>query len=369
MQISVTDMHTAGEPVRIITNGYPHLRGETILQQRRDARENHDLLRRALMLEPRGHSGMYGVIPVRPSSSAAAVAALFTHNEGYSTMCGHATIALGRWAIEAGVVQPKEPLTTFALELPCGIVNVHVTVRDGKVLSTSFDSVEAYLTHPDFEVETRNGPIKIDVAYGGAFYALVPSSILGMDFFRTPIAALVQAAIEITDSARQRITFQGWDPDLSFLYGTILTDDASGAEDTYNLCVFGEGQIDRSPTGSGVTARMARDHARGSIQANVSRRFFGPTGIPFTAAIIDDTITPTLSRGVVVRVEGSAFISGTSVFTLDVNDPFAYGFSLPKLFSELANRPMLDGGKLRRGMSANEAGADAQSPARLGAEK
>jgi len=283
---------------------------------------------------------MYGVIPIRPSSSGAAIGALFTHNAGYSTMCGHATIALGRWVIETGVVKPKEPLTTFALELPCGIVNVRVKVRDGKVLSTSFDSVEAYLTHPDFEVETRNGRIKVDIAYGGAFYAILPSSLLGMHFLTTPIPALVHAATEITDSVRKRITFQGWEPDLSFLYGTILTDDASGAEDTYNLCVFGEGQIDRSPTGSGVTARMVRDHARGSIQANVLRRFFGPTGIPFTATIIDDTITSPLGRGIVVRVEGSAFISGTSVFKLDVNDPFAYGFSLPNVFRELVDRPV-----------------------------
>src|SRR5262249_17166331 len=283
---------------------------------------------------------------------------LYRTKAGSSKMWRHATIALGRWVIETGVVKPKEPLTTFALELPCGIVNVRVKVRDGKVLSTSFDSVEAYLTHPDFEVETRNGRIKVDIAYGGAFYEILPSSLLGMHFLTTPIPALVHAATEITDSVRKRITFQGWEPDLSFLYGTILTDDASGAEDTYNLCVFGEGQIDRSPTGSGVTARMARDHARGSIQANVLRRFFGPTGIPFTATIIDDTITSPLGRGIVVRVEGSAFISGTSVFKLDVNDPFAYGFSLPNVFRELVDRPVHHQRSLSCGLGRRELRTD-----------
>lgn len=346
MNISVTDMHTAGEPVRIVTDGYPELTGTTILQKRSDAKENYDGLRRALMLEPRGHSGMYGVIPVLPSSPKAAMGALFTHHEGYSTMCGHATIALGRWLIETGAVPMKEPQTSFALELPCGIVNVHVEVRNGRILSTSFDSVHAYLTHPDFLVETRHGYIKVDIAYGGAFYAIVASSKLGLDFFRTPINTLTDAAIEITEFVRKRITFVGWDPDLSFLYGTILTDDARGADDTYNLCVFAEGQIDRSPTGSGVTARMARDCARGALGPNVRRRFFGPTGIPFTASIMDETIASVHGRGAIVRVEGSSSVSGKSVFRLDPDDPLTYGFSLPKTYQELLGRSSISGTEL-----------------------
>src|SRR3954454_2864245 len=147
MELHVTDMHTAGEPVRIVTGGYPELRGATILDKRREARELHDHLRRELMLEPRGHAGMYGVIPVRPSTSDAVIGALFTHNEGYSTMCGHATIALGRWLVESGRVTATEPETRIALELPCGTVQVTCRLEGGRVIATAFDSVPAFLSH------------------------------------------------------------------------------------------------------------------------------------------------------------------------------------------------------------------------------
>ena len=133
--LSYIDMHTAGEPVRIVTGGYPALAGETMLAQRRDARENHDHLRRAMMLEPRGHDGMYGVIPVRPSHPGAVLGVLFTHNEGYSTMCGHATIALGRWVVEQGLVPMVEPVTRFTIEAPCGPLALSCTVENGAVTS------------------------------------------------------------------------------------------------------------------------------------------------------------------------------------------------------------------------------------------
>src|SRR4051794_41053924 len=172
MELHVTDMHTAGEPVRIVTGGYPTLAGATILDKRREARERHDHLRRALMLEPRGHAGMYGVIPVAPSTPDAVLGALFMHNEGYSTMCGHATIALGRWLVESGTVPAVEPETSIALELPCGVVRVTCRVENGRVISTAFDSVPAFLSHRDVEVEVEVdglGRVRLDIAYGGAF--------------------------------------------------------------------------------------------------------------------------------------------------------------------------------------------------------
>jgi len=195
-------MHTAGEPVRIVTGGYPELLGATILEKRREARELYDHLRRALMLEPRGHAGMYGVIPVKPSTPDTVIGALFTHNEGYSTMCGHATIALGRWLVESGSVTATAPETQFALELPCGTVRVTCRLEGGRVISTAFDSVPAFLSHRDVALAVDGlGTVCLDIAYGGAFYALLHSSTLGLDFFRTPIADLVRAASAITDGS------------------------------------------------------------------------------------------------------------------------------------------------------------------------
>jgi trans-L-3-hydroxyproline dehydratase len=337
MELRVTDMHTAGEPVRIVTGGYPALRGATILDKRREARERFDHLRRALMLEPRGHAGMYGVIPVPPSTPEAVMGALFTHQEGYSTMCGHATIALGRWLVESGQVPAVAPETRFALELPCGLVRVACRVKEGRVVSTAFESVPAFLSRRNVEVKVEGvGPVRLDIAYGGAFYAILPASALGLAFFETPIADLVRAATAITDTVRACVTITHPDAaDLAFLYGTILTDDAAPPAPTCNLCVFAEGQIDRSPTGSGVTARMARDHARGLIASGTERRFYGPTGIPFDASILGrvdglDAVT--------VRVSGTSAFTGRLIFVIETDDPLAHGFALPRACSDLRLR-------------------------------
>jgi proline racemase len=340
MELHVTDMHTAGEPVRIVTGGYPELTGATILDKRREAREQHDHLRRALMLEPRGHAGMYGVIPVKPSSADAVIGALFMHNEGYSTMCGHATIALGRWLVESGKVAATAPEARFALELPCGIVQVACRLEGGRVISTSFDSVPAFLSRRDIEIRLPGfGTVPLDIAYGGAFYAILPASALGLDLFRAPVADLVRAATAMTDAVRASVPVTHPDAaELGFLYGTILTDDAPAPDPTYNLCVFAEGQIDRSPTGSGVTARMARDHARGLIAAGDGRTFYGPTGIPFRASIIGAVDGP--APAVTVRVSGASAFSGRSTFVIEANDPLAHGFVLPRAYGEL-----VDGGR------------------------
>lgn len=335
MILTVVDMHTAGEPVRIVTGGYPRLAGRTILDKRREARERHDHLRRALMLEPRGHAGMYGVIPVEPGSAGAAIGALFMHNEGYSTMCGHATVALGRWLVESGRVPPVEPLTRFALELPCGVVQVACDLAGGKVTRTTFESVPAFASHRDLLVEVGGGlgPVRLDIAYGGAFYAILPSTALGLDFLATPLARLTEAAVAVTEAVRRSVPISHPEAeDLGFLYGTILTDGAPPPAPSFNLCVFAERQIDRSPTGSGVTARMALDHARGAIGTGVERTFMGPTGLPFGARVIREAGSP---GSVIVAVSGTSAFSGEATFRLEDDDPLAHGFALPRSYGEL----------------------------------
>lgn len=339
-RLCVTDMHTAGEPVRIVTEGYPDLPGATILDKRRAALEHHDALRRALVLEPRGHSGMYGVIPVTPGDPRAAFAALFIHGEGYSTMCGHATIALGKWLVESGRVPATEPETRFCIELPCGLVDVRCQVEKGIVSSTAFESVPAFLSRADVELEVPGlGQVRFDLAYGGAFYALLPASCLGLSFFDTPLEQLVSAAVGITEAARQKLDVTHPDAaDLGFLYGTILTDDAPPPEATYNLCIFAEGQIDRSPTGSGVTARMARDHASGLIVPGQERLFLGPTGIGFSGCVtkVDEAV----GGGVRVRVSGNSHHSGTAIFQIDPADALGEGFALPRKFRDVVGHTL-----------------------------
>lgn len=336
-RLSYIDYHTCGEPVRIVTGGYPELTGATILEKRRQARERHDHLRRAMMLEPRGHDGMYGVIPVAASQPEAAFGVLFTHNEGYSTMCGHATIALGRYAIERGLVPAVEPVTRFCIEAPCGLLRLACEVANGKVGAVSFESVAAFVEKRDLSVDVPgHGRIVTDVAYGGAYYCILPASRLGLDLMRTPVEKLVAAAGALTDQVRATLTItHPTEPDLGFLYGTIVTDEAPVNAESFNLCVFAERQIDRSPTGSGVTARMALDHAKGLIAAGRSRSFRSITGGAFTGRVIGPAAFPA-AGAVTVAVGGRSHLAGEGSFVIEADDPLGHGFSLPKRFSEIA---------------------------------
>lgn len=326
--LEVVDMHTAGEPVRIVTVGWPELEGATILDKRRDAAERCDHLRTALMHEPRGHAGMYGVVPVRPSLPGADLACLFTHAAGYSTMCGHATIAIGRWAVESGLVTAQGAEARFGLELPCGLVDVEARLEAGRVVAAAFDSVPAFVERRDAALDVPgHGRVMCDIVFGGAFYAVLPASRLGLDFDAGLPALIVGAKAAFAAARRLAAPAHPVEPDLSFLYGVILTDDAPIPEMTRNLCLFGEGQIDRSPTGSGVTARMALDLLSGRIEAGVGRRFVGPTGGAFEA--IARRVEPFHGRAAVrVRVEGQAFYSGTARFVLEADDPLREGFLL-----------------------------------------
>jgi trans-L-3-hydroxyproline dehydratase len=336
MHLTCLDYHTCGEPVRIVTSGYPVLKGATILEKRRDARENHDTLRRALMLEPRGHAGMYGVIPVDATHRQAAFGVLFTHNEGYSTMCGHATIALGRYAIEHGLVPAVEPLTRFAIEAPCGLVRLACEVRAGKVGRVSFESVPAFVQVRDRVVEVPGfGKITTDIAYGGAFYCILPASRFGLDLMTTPVSEIVAAAGALTDAVRARPAItHPTEPDLGFLYGTIVTDEVAGPETSFNLCVFAERQIDRSPTGSGVIARMALDTAKGLVRQRQERLFRSITGGTFSGRVLGHADYPA-AGAVTVEVAGTSHFSGESRFVIEPDDELGHGFGLPARFADI----------------------------------
>lgn len=243
IKLAVTDLHTAGEPVRIVTGGYPELADGTILEKRRDALTNHDHLRRMLMLEPRGHPEMYGVIPVKPDYPGAALGVLFTHNSGYSTMCGHATIAIGRWAIESGIVEAVDPVTEFILQCPCGPVKVRSEVRNGQVGDVSFESVAGYVADENVAVDLDGiGTVPVDLIYGGAYYACVPAAHLKVDLWRDPLELARARALQITETLRATHQIKHpTEPDLGFLYGTIVTanDHVTPDRDNFHLCFLG----------------------------------------------------------------------------------------------------------------------------------
>ncbi|KLN62057.1 proline racemase [Kiloniella spongiae] len=331
LKIKTVEMHTGGEPLRIITDGYPEIQGATILEKRRYVRDNLDHLRHLLMFEPRGHYDMYGALLVEPCHPEADLGVLFLHNEGYSTMCGHAVIALGRYAIDQGIVKAVEPTTTVKIECPCGLVIADVDVKDGKSSTVSFRSVPAFAFLTDQTIDVpRYHTITYDIGYGGAFYALVSAKQLGLDIHKTPTRDLVDAADAISSAIKASVQLTHPESeDLAFLYGTILTDgeDQFSATPTANICVFADRQVDRSPTGSGVTARIAVQVAKKQIEAGQTRQFESVTKSLFNATA-EEILTYGPGQAVRVRVKGKANYTGESIFTIEEDDQIGQGFLL-----------------------------------------
>jgi trans-L-3-hydroxyproline dehydratase len=328
VSIRVLDMHTGGEPVRIVTEGYPRVLGDTVLAKRRYAREHLDHLRRLLMFEPRGHYDMYGVLMVEPSLPGADIAVLFMHNEGYSTMCGHATIAMGRYAVDHGLVPRTEPVTAVGIECPCGLVKAYVDGRDGSV---SFDSVPAFLLAEQIRVAVPGvGPVVADVSYGGAFYALADVAQFGLDVRESRTRDLVDAATALSAAVKQTLRIEHpIEADLGFLYGSILTDGRDRQEEgaSANICVFANAEVDRSPTGSGVTARMAARFQRGLVRHGQRCEFESVTGSRFTGEVVS-TGACGQKPAVTVRVGGKSYYTGEARYWLEEGDDIGKGFLL-----------------------------------------
>jgi trans-L-3-hydroxyproline dehydratase len=323
MILSTVEMHTGGEPTRIVVDGWPRLTGKTLLDKRREAKERYDQLRRGLMLEPRGHDGMYGALLVEPDHPDADLAVLFMHNEGYSTMCGHATIALARWAVESGRV--KRPVVR--LQCPCGLV-IATVAPDGSV---RFESVPSFAYALDRMAPTSTwGPVTVDIAYGGAFYAFLAADSIGLDLRHSSMRAIVDAGEEIATAVAKAVSIEHADePDLAFLYGTILTDGGDGATTpSRNVCIFAGRQVDRSPTGSGVSARMALQIARRQARFGDERRFESCTGAVFTGKALREGPAVGPRKSAIVEVGGIAHVTGEAKFRFDDEDPLREGFSL-----------------------------------------
>ena len=327
--IEVVDMHTGGEPLRIITSGYPDIPGTDILAKRRYAKDHLDHLRRFLMFEPRGHYDMYGAILVEPSLPDADLAVLFIHNEGYSTMCGHAIVALGRYAIDYGLVKAVEPVTKVNIECPCGLVRAEVDVHAGKTGKVRFSSVPSFMFANDVSLRLADGTlVKTDIGYGGAFYAILDAGQFDIAITPENVGRLTRLAEEICQAVNNSITLAHPDhDDLAFLYGAILTDgrDAFEASATRNICVFAKNQVDRSPTGSGVSARLAIQHAKGLIAPGDIRVFESVIGSSFEGSV-EATTSCGPHKAIIASVKGKAHYSGKASFWYEEDDEVGRGF-------------------------------------------
>jgi proline racemase len=318
--IAAVDYHTGGEPFRIVTGGVEVPRGETILDRRRDALERLDHARRLLVFEPRGHADMYGCFVVPPNDGGADLGVVFFHNAGYSTACGHGTIALVTWALDEGIVQRTEGENRVVVDVPSGRLETWARVEDGRVRSVRFRNVPAFVWAEGLEIGGRS----VDVAFGGAFYASLQERIAPSELPR-----LIELGRELKHQieAEQDIVHP-LEPELRDVYGVIFWQDEDESPLTQrNVTVFADGEVDRSPCGSGTSARLALLDRSGRLARGEELRHLSIVGSEFRARVVGDADVAG-TPAVITEVEGSAYRTGEHVFTLDADDPIGEGFLL-----------------------------------------
>jgi len=329
LSLKTIDMHTGGEPLRVIVDGFPEIKGNSILEYRNYIKTNYDHLRTSLMFEPRGHADMYGCILTPPISPQANFGIIFMHNEGYSTMCGHATIAIAKLAVEMGWVKITEPVTEIGIDAPCGLLSAQVEVQNGKVISVSFDNVPSFVSGLDLSVDVEGiGPVSYDLAYGGAFYAFVNADPLELDLNTENHKRLIDVGMAIKKAViKSNNSIQHpFEKDLSFLYGTIfIGEPLSEGVDSRNVCIFANGELDRSPTGSGVSARMAIHYKRNEIAQNEWMTIESILGSTFKTCV-KEVVNYGAFEAVIPRVQGFAHVTGQHEFLIDPKDPMRKGF-------------------------------------------
>jgi trans-L-3-hydroxyproline dehydratase len=332
LQIKTIDMHTGGEPLRVIIAGFPELKGNSVLDYRRYCKTHYDHLRTALMFEPRGHADMYGCILTPPNDDDGDFGILFLHNEGYSTMCGHAIIAISTLAAEMNWIEIKEGENILKIDAPCGRITSYIEIQNHKVMGVKFHCVPSFVVSLDRTIEIDGfGTVTYDLAYGGAFYAYVDMAKNNFDFdlSANSYRKLIAAGMTIKNAVMKKDTeiIHPFEDDLSFLYGTIFIDNTKQASgnDSRNVCIFAEGEVDRCPTGSGVSGRMAIHKKRGEIDYGETMTIESITGSVFKGSIVSEKEYGPFNA-VIPQVEGTAHITGMQTFVIDPNDPMKDGF-------------------------------------------
>ena len=333
LQIKTIDMHTGGEPLRIIIDGFPELKGNSVLEYRNFCKTHFDALRTSLMFEPRGHADMYGCLLLPPNDDDGDFGVIFLHNEGYSTMCGHAIIAISTLAIQQNWIDVNEGDNELKIDVPCGRITSYTNVKNGAVTGVRFHCVPSFVVGLDRSVVLKNGnTITYDLAYGGAFYAYVDMQKNKFDFdlSQDSYRALIETGMSIKKSVatKDKEIIHPYEEELSFLYGTIFLDKSTREGiDSKNVCVFAEGEVDRCPTGSGVSGRMAIHKKRKEIEIGETMTIESITGSIFKGSIISEEDFGAF-KAVIPQVEGSAFITGYHTFVIDPKDPMKNGFIL-----------------------------------------
>ncbi|GAB3976136.1 proline racemase family protein [Plantactinospora veratri] len=328
--LHAVDSHTEGMPTRVITGGVGVLPGDTMLERKRLFERDRDGLRRLLMSEPRGHSAMSGAILQPPTRSDADVGVLFIEVSGCLPMCGHGTIGVATVLVETGMVPVVEPVTTIALDTPAGLVSVDVAVRDGRATGVTLRNVPSFLLAADRKVEVGGeiGTIRYDMAFGGNFYAIVDAVDLGLPVEPAAVPELIARGLRIMDAINEQAPPRHPTiPAIDDCRHVQVVQDGTDGADARNAVVIHPGWVDRSPCGTGTSARMAQRHARGLLGLEMPFVNESVIGTRFTGRLVGTTTVGDLPA-VVPTVTGRAWITGTAQYLLDPEDPFPEGFQI-----------------------------------------
>ena len=319
--ITTVDTHTEGEPTRIVTGGLAPLHGKTVTEKMRFFQNELDVIRTSLLWEPRGHRDMYGCVLTTPSVASASAAIFFMDGEGYMDMCGHGTIGVSTALVELGMVTVEEPVTCLQLETPAGVVDVEVKVADGRAVEVSFQNVPAYVRERDVLLNVPDlGMLEIDVAYGGNHFAFFSAAAAGLELTPARSAQVTEVGMRVLEAVRNRFS-----PPVNIV--TAISKPKDARNKYRNVHVFGRGQFDRSPGGTGTSARLAVLHSRGEIGVGEEIRVESLTGGVFRGRI-DELMNLNGRSEVSTKIVGAAHITGLHQWVLDSSDPLHEGFSL-----------------------------------------
>lgn len=326
-RFTTLETHTIGEPTRIVLSGFPAPQGNTMLERKEFYEANYDQYRQALMAEPRGHNDMVGALLLDPIDPNADIGVIYMDTNRWINMCGHATIGCATAAVNAGFVPAREPVTHVVIDAPAGLIHTDVHVENGKATAVSFENVPSFLYADDCSVTLDDGRvIPFAIAYAGAFFALVDTQKIGVAIHDKSVAALRLLGMEALKRINE--TMEVKHPTLNIsgvanmeFYGPPKSPEAHQC----NVVVSAEGQVDRSPCGTGTSAKLAYMYATGKLK--LGEEFVNGN---FTGAIFKGVVKEETSVGqfpaIIPRITGSAYISGMSTFLIDPSDPLKWGF-------------------------------------------
>ncbi len=325
--LSAVDSHTEGMPTRVVTGGVGDLPGATMEARRQYLVHERDDLRRLLVLEPRGHGAMSGSILQSPTRPDADFGVLFIEVSGCLPMCGHGTMGTATVLVETGMVPVKEPTTVIRLDTPAGLVEATVAVEGGRATAVTIRNVPSYLHLKDAEVDVAGvGRCRVDLAWGGNFYAIVPASALGLSVEPRRHDELIAAGLRVMDAVNDQLEFSHPENAIAHCHHVILAEEPTPTRPARAAVAIHPGWLDRSPCGTGTSARMAQRYARGLLDLDEDFPHLSTIGTRFTGRLVAEARVGPFPA-VVPTVTGRAFVTGLASYLLDPDDPFPAGFT------------------------------------------